>query len=256
MDKKHKLLHEAYRGVEKTIEQLADDLGISDEDPLDLACKVDLELKNLGVSCSPSLKKGKFGEKRVIYVEENDLYKIMKSDLCKKESEELEFKSTFLYDIEQAKNRKKVPISKLNPDVVIHSVLKSICGFLNAKGGSLYIGVEDDGSIFGLEKDFEFIGGDADFDKWELRLRSLIQGRFLHGEKIHRYIQIGQIEVEEMVVAKVTVKPRQQESFLKNPNGETLFYMRIGNRTDNIKIVDLPEVIRQRDLSRKELIKN
>ena len=39
-------------------------------------------------------------------------------------------------------------------DVQTQNVLKEICGFINAEGGTLYIGVNDDGLASGLEQDF------------------------------------------------------------------------------------------------------
>lgn len=59
------------------------------------------------------------------------------------ESDKVEFKQTLRKNIhtnEQDKEMEK-------------SVLKTICGFLNKDGGTLLVGVKDDGEIFGIEND-------------------------------------------------------------------------------------------------------
>jgi hypothetical protein len=58
------------------------------------------------------------------------------------ESAVLEFKSTLQWDVVQ-----KQPNKALRK-----FCLKTIAGFMNTDGGTLLIGVEDDGNIFGLEK--------------------------------------------------------------------------------------------------------
>ena len=58
----------------------------------------------------------------------------------------LEFKSTFRWDIEQSRTNRQLE----------GVVLKSLAGFLNSSlGGTLLIGVADDGDIIGLENDFQ-----------------------------------------------------------------------------------------------------
>jgi predicted HTH transcriptional regulator len=60
------------------------------------------------------------------------------------ESAELEFKSTVRWDLRE---------SKKNPD--LEAVIRyTVAGFLNANGGTLLIGVGDDGSIVGLQPDY------------------------------------------------------------------------------------------------------
>ena len=60
-------------------------------------------------------------------------------------SGKLEFKSTLEWDVREKKN---------NPQL-INSSLKTIASFLNTEGGVLLIGVEDNGNIYGIEKDVQ-----------------------------------------------------------------------------------------------------
>jgi predicted HTH transcriptional regulator len=52
---------------------------------------------------------------------------------------------------------------------------KTIVAFLNSDGGTLLIGVEDDGRIYGLENDFSLLGQKrSPIDLFEQELTSLI----------------------------------------------------------------------------------
>ena len=60
------------------------------------------------------------------------------------ESKTLEFKSTLRWSLKEDRQDDKG---------VTHAVLKTIAAFLNTEGGDLLIGVADDGSIVGIERD-------------------------------------------------------------------------------------------------------
>ena len=60
------------------------------------------------------------------------------------ESKTLEFKSTLRWNLKEDKQDDKV---------MTYAVLKTIAAFLNTEGGDLLIGVADDGSIVGTERD-------------------------------------------------------------------------------------------------------
>ncbi len=64
---------------------------------------------------------------------------------CKRgESKTLEFKSTLRWNLKEDRQDDKI---------VTHAVLKTIAAYLNTEGGDLLIGVPDDGSIVGIERD-------------------------------------------------------------------------------------------------------
>ena len=68
------------------------------------------------------------------------------------ESTTLEFKSTLQWDV--VNNEPNKYLRK--------SVLKSIAAFLNSEGGTLVIGVEDNGNIIGIENDKSLTGNSND----------------------------------------------------------------------------------------------
>src|SRR5260370_15920823 len=60
------------------------------------------------------------------------------------ESKTLEFKSTLRWSLKENRQDNKG---------VTHAVLKTIAAFLNTEGGDLLVGVADNGSIVGIERD-------------------------------------------------------------------------------------------------------
>ena len=56
------------------------------------------------------------------------------------------------------------------------AVLKTIAAFSNAEGGTLLIGVNDEGEVIGLDYDYTSLKGNR--DEFELHLRNLINQNF------------------------------------------------------------------------------
>ena len=88
-----------------------------------------------------------------------------------RESLYLEYKSTLRWDIKQQQKSK----------IIETATIKTIAGFANSPyGGTLLIGVADDGSIHGLEDDYRTFskrGQVGDHDLWGQHLQNLIRSR-------------------------------------------------------------------------------
>ncbi len=133
------------------------------------------------------------------------------------ESAELEFKSTARWDLRQGKK---------SPD--IEAVIRhTAAGFLNAHGGTLLIGVADDGSIVGLELDYGTFKK-PNRDGFELFLTELLLGSL--GKDLATSIRITFHEVDGKDVCRVKVAAGPRPVFLKEGNDE-VFFLRAGNST-------------------------
>jgi len=77
------------------------------------------------------------------------------------ESATIEYKSTLRWDVQQ--NRVNKDLQKV--------IAKTVAGLLNSEGGTLLIGVADDGDIYGIEADIRSLGR-LDMDGF---LQSLVQ---------------------------------------------------------------------------------
>lgn len=122
-------------------------------------------------------------------------------------------------------------------------IAKAICGFLNSNGGVLFIGVNDDGKIQGLENfDYSLFKGDNDRDKMLLELDSLIA--YFFGIALKPIIQSSIVNLEGKDVFIITVQESPKPVFLKNKKYDKLikeFYVRMNASTR--QIVDPEELI-------------
>ena len=133
------------------------------------------------------------------------------------ESAELEFKSTVRWDLREGKKNTEL-------EAVIRL---TVAGFLNAHGGTLLIGVGDDGSIIGLQPDYGTFKK-PNRDGFELFLTELLLGAL--GKDMATSIRATFHEVDGKDVCRVTVSAGPRPVFLKEGNEET-FYLRAGNST-------------------------
>lgn len=156
-------------------------------------------------------------------IEEPKIIKRSKIDkyLEEGENEELEFKSSLIWDLkEKCKNK--------NLEKVI---AKTIAAFLNTKGGFLLIGVTDEGSIFGIEEDLNFVKG-RDIDGFQMRLREIIKNYL--GLGFAGNIKINFTEKDDKTVCIVKVDRSKQPVYLKDKerNDVKEFYVRIGSTSN------------------------
>lgn len=133
------------------------------------------------------------------------------------ESAELEFKSTARWDLRQGKKSPAIE------GVICHTV----AGFLNAHGGTLLIGVADDGSIVGVELDYGTFKK-ASRDGFELFLTELLLGSM--GKDMATSIRSTFHSVGGKDVCRIKISAGPRPVFLKEGNDE-IFYLRAGNST-------------------------
>jgi len=130
------------------------------------------------------------------------------------ESLTLEFKSTLQWDVIQ---------NQLNKGLR-HSVLKTIDAFLNTEGGTLIIGVDDSGGVYGLRDDLRSLQNST--DQFAQLLASLITEHL--GPQYAHLVKIRFETVEEKVVCRVDVARAPEPVYLKGTRGKE-FYIRVGN---------------------------
>jgi hypothetical protein len=154
------------------------------------------------------------------------------------ESDELEFKSTLRWDVKEGTINKKLE----------EVIMKTVAAFANSQGGTLLIGVGDDGEVLGLEPDYHSLGG-ADRDKFELHLRNLLSLQFGTGFVMSKVV-IKFHEVEEKEVCQIETAPAKELVILKvkDKNGQPSekFYARSGNSSQEIPLSEMNAYIKER----------
>jgi uncharacterized membrane protein YeaQ/YmgE (transglycosylase-associated protein family) len=109
------------------------------------------------------------------------------------------------------------------------TIAKSVAGFLNAGGGTLLIGVADDGTVVGLDDDYR-LTDKHNRDGFELWLRNYLAQR-LGTEALHD-VAIGFEAVDTLDVCRVEVTAARRPVFLAEPGRRTAdLYVRMGNTT-------------------------
>ena len=142
------------------------------------------------------------------------------------ESETVEFKAT---------GRKNRFTEKKDPRIE-WAVVKSLCAFLNLDGGTLLVGVGDDGSIVGIEEDFPFLKV-GNTDHWSLWLMNrIVQAA---NPVAATYLKVSFVEIDEKTVARIDVKPSISPVFAAGKEGRKLFFVRTGPATVELGGEDL-----------------
>jgi len=131
------------------------------------------------------------------------------------ENDKLEIKSTLHFDLRENNVNKKLE----------YVIAKTISAFLNTEGGTLIIGVDDDGNILGLEKDFKTLSK-QDKDGFELHLRQIIK-KYL-GENFEKYLKITFPKVDKKEICVIKILKSGKPVFVQYEGNEQ-FFVRNGN---------------------------
>jgi len=145
------------------------------------------------------------------------------------ESYNLEFKSTFRWDLRQEKK---------NP-AIEHASLKTISAFLNSSGGHLLIGVEDDGHVLGIELDsFD------NEDKFLLHFWNLVKSSM--GQEVTPYIRTRLEKIDGGTVCHVRCMRSPAPVFLRQKGFGEEFYIRTGPSSASLEIREALQYISER----------
>ena len=128
------------------------------------------------------------------------------------ENDLVEFKSSLWWDYRQEKINKVLEIV----------IVKTISAFLNTTGGMLFIGLDDEGNILGLDNDYQKMSK-SNRDGFLLTLTNLINRHL--GKSTHMFITINIISINDKDVCIISVEKSDKPIFLgKNEKEE--FYIR------------------------------
>ena len=140
------------------------------------------------------------------------------------ESQSVEFKSTARWNIHTRQPDKKME----------HLVAKTVCGFLNVEGGTLFVGVGDDGSVLGLDDDMRSLGAKGNRDGYELFLRQHLDNAL--SIQTVGVVNINFQQTAGKDVCIVSVAASGKPVFAKPPGASfpMEFWIRVGNATKQL----------------------
>ncbi len=152
----------------------------------------------------------------------------IQSWIARGEGRTLEFKATMRRNLHTGKNGKEIETAWL----------KAVAAFMNTDGGTLLLGVTDDGQISGLGPD-DF----ANEDKCQLHFKNLISQHI--GAEFSRHLHFRVAQVEGQQVGIVTCARSPEPVFLKTGKKEA-FYIRNGPASDELSVSKVVAYIQSR----------
>ena len=144
------------------------------------------------------------------------------------ESDVVEFKSTLRTNLHTNKTDKRME----------YTVLKTVAGFLNTNGGTLVIGISDDGKPVGIEAD-----NFSNSDKMSLHLTNIVNAHL--GPSAMTLIHTSYDDFEDSRVLVVNCQRSPTEVYFGDGNLQR-FYVRTGPATTELTGSDMVEYISQR----------
>lgn len=138
------------------------------------------------------------------------------------ESQTLEFKSTLRTNLH---TKKADPIIEL-------AVIKTIAAFLNSGGGTLLVGVNDEGDLLGTALD-----SFTNSDKFQLHFWNLIRDSI--GNEFLEFVTAKLVTVKEVSIFSVSCKPSKRPVFVRwkfpgDSRHQELFFVRAGPQTEQL----------------------
>ena len=145
------------------------------------------------------------------------------------ESDRLEFKSSARWNLHTSARDDKIEMV----------IAKAVAGFLNTDGGTLLIGVNDDGDVVGLVNDFRVVKS-PDTDRYELWLRDFLAGTVGQNAAATPIIDFTPVTVDDAAtfVCRVTCPSSPRPVFVRPAKGagQSELWVRTGNSTRQLKV--------------------
>ena len=152
--------------------------------------------------------------------------------LADMETERVEFKSSAYYSY-----KPDVPTR-----VITDSVVKTVAGFLNASGGTLAVGVADDGEILGIQPDLDMKNMDG--DRYVNSLTNVIERSLGPLASTMAKIQLQAVDGVQVALVRVTPSPEPVYAKVSKRNGA--FFVRVNNSTRVLEGADLVGYVNER----------
>lgn len=153
----------------------------------------------------------------------------LKGRIVAGETKTQEFKQTLEYCLREEKKA----------DYVLKSALKTVAGFLNTQGGTLFVGVDDEGEIPGVNLELDKFHRGSE-DKMLLHLTNKIRSDL--GNDALQYVEKQIHEIDGNLVLMVECAPSKTPVFYKKEQ----FFVRRPASTDELKGEDQMKYYAQR----------
>lgn len=238
-------------GLETTIDRIRVLPEFRDLGAMAACGAIEDEFKKHGLEITPPIMQGEFDQPRVVErIRTAERFNSAYSEAIESgECQDVEYKES-LYLKKRVFGNDKVPREHWVSEDLIFECIKTICAFLNSEGGTLLIGVDDNGAPQGVECELEFIPGTAHtLDSWELYFSSCLEKYIYDYRSCIGHISKKLINIDGKSVCVVIVRPRRQGlTVCKRPTQieDEIVYVRNGNGSAQIKARAIEALVRSR----------
>lgn len=152
------------------------------------------------------------------------------------ETETMEFKSSIVY-----------PARATGPDIdsQMQIIVKTLAGFMNAKGGKLLIGVNDNGTAIGIENEYQLLNSSAkdkfvykaNSDGYQNKIGASI--RYYLSDIAADYVSIQFLERKGHTICSIDVLPSQYVIWFNDREA----YKRQGNSTIHLRSAAIEKLV-------------
>lgn len=153
------------------------------------------------------------------------------------ESDELEFRASLRWDLREGRVNSQLE----------SAVVESVAAFANWEGGTLLIGVSDDGGVVGLGPDFASLHGDR--DEFESHLRGVL-AEALGKDFSTTGVKLTFHDVDDKVVCRVEVLPASEPLRVRVAGGDgqqaERLFVRRGRSSQELRSSEVSAYIEER----------
>jgi hypothetical protein len=220
--------------------------------PLEVLGELASTCDRLGIECTPALTSGELDDRRVFSGRKapDEFASGLAASRQSGEGHRVEFKQTLGLNVRRLENDPAASVAELFQEEIIHEVIKTVVAFLNADGGVLVIGLRDDGTPYGIEQEFAYLGGSRNQDQWELKLNAAFDAFIPDFRIILGYVRYAIVECEGCQLCVVMVEPRRDNiSVCRRPNrdgADEILYRRSGNQSLRLQARDIEALVMAR----------
>lgn len=243
----------AARGaVECSIDDLRSLPELRDKGALEALREIVGICERAALECHPSLSTGELNDIRVFTGKRSAdlLAQDARRVMGEGEGHKVEFKQTFGLHLKRLENDKHATADQLFAPEIIHEVIKTVVSFLNADGGTLLIGVRDDGKPFGIENEFAYVPGAKSLDGWCLRLNNALESLIPDYRHVVGYISQAVVEIDGCKICVINIEPRKDRISVclrsNKPGEDEIVYRRSGSSTLKLQAREIEALVLDR----------
>lgn len=165
-------------------------------------------------------------------LEEPETAGVAIEDLIKQgEDEQVEYKSSLRWDYKEEKAT-KIPQK---------AVAKTLAAFFNTKGGTLVIGLKDDGEVLGIDVDLGTLSK-PDLDGFGLAFTQVV-GNYLGMDRA-AMVELTYAAIDGKTIAVVSCPPSSKAVFIED-GSEVEFWVRAGPSSRKLNVLETSQYIQQ-----------